>query len=124
MPSCFDQDTKSGQTLTAGEAEERKVIVAQLGVFRDTLTGRDMLISQAVEQGLIEIEYEGGPPVPEIESSAYAVRAVLDKKRKRMIPFKEAVRKKIIDQETGNYTDTTNGSTMPIGEQWSTQSTL
>ena len=75
-----------------------------------------MLISNAVEQGLVEIEYEGGPPVPEVESCAYAVRAVLDKKRKRMIPFKEAVEKKIIDQDTGAYTDTSSSESMPIGQ--------
>jgi len=47
-------------------------------------TQKRMLIPEAAEMGLMEIEYLGDPPgEPEVISKIYAVRAVVDRRLKK-----------------------------------------
>ena len=66
--------------------------------------------------GLAEIEYTGPPPEPEVICRTYAVRAVVDRGRRKIITFQQAVARGIIDKDSGAYRDTANGVTMYVGD--------
>ena len=50
-----------------------------------------------------------------MESSSYAVRAVMDRRTNRTLSFHDAVSRGIIDRDTGAYHDTKTGKSMLIG---------
>jgi len=53
---------------------------------------------------------------PEVESKTYAVRAVVDRRQKKTLTFHEAVRRGIIDRDTGAFRDTLTGEQMYVGD--------
>ena len=44
-----------------------------------------MLVSEAIEKGLMDVEYQGEAPPPEVISKQYAVRGVVDRRLKKVI---------------------------------------
>jgi len=80
-------------------------------------TQKRMLIPEAAEMGLMEIEYLGDPPgEPEVISKIYAVRAVVDRRLKKTVTFQDAIRAGIIDKESGAYRDNLTGEKMYVGD--------
>jgi len=59
-------------------------------------------------------EYTGDEP--ETVSKTYAVHAVVDRRQKKTVTFHEAVRRAIIDRESGSFRDTLTGDKMYVGD--------
>lgn len=109
-------DTRSGQDLDAVAAAAAGVLDDRHGSYIDRKTGRRYLIAEASEAGLVKIEYTGPEPEPEVVAKTYAVRAVVDRRQKKTVTFHEAVRRGIIDRESGAYKDTLTGDKMYVGD--------
>ena len=74
-----------------------------------------MLITDAIDAGHIKVEYEEGGE-SETVTKTYAVRAVVDRRNKTTVTFQEAVRRGILNKDTGAYHDTLTGDTMYVGD--------
>ena len=59
------------------QAQRRGLIDEQTGSFFNTATGRRMTIDEAIDVGLIFIEFES-ESLPQTETKTYAVSAVVD----------------------------------------------
>ena len=55
-----------------------------------------MTLTEAIDQGFVKVEYSAQTSLPEIVTNSYAVRAVVDRRRKMIITFQEAVQRGII----------------------------
>lgn len=109
-------DTRTGKEMTHAEAVERNVIDEGHGTYLNRQTGRKMLIAEAIELGLVSVEYSGDVPSPDVISTTYAVRGVLDRARQKVVTFLDAMRRDIVDRETGTYRDTLTGQRMYVGD--------
>ena len=109
-------DTKSGERLTQQEAAKRGILHESRGIYVNRATGERMLIVDAIERSLVDVDYVGDVPEPEVISNTYAVRAVVDLRLKKVITFGEAVRRGIIDKDSGSYRNTLTGESMYVGD--------
>lgn len=126
-------DTRTGKEMTREEAVERNIIDEGQGTYLNRQTGRKMLIAEAVQLGLVSggVECpaaatgatEGGdvPPSssscpPDVISQTYAVHGVVDRARQKVVSFVDALRRDVVDRETGTYRDTLTGQRMDVGE--------
>jgi len=110
------RDTVTGLDVSSEEAAKLDILVESRGVFRDRKNGRQMLVAEAIDKKLVEVEYYGDATEPEVVSKTYAVRGVLDRKANDTIPFQEAVKRGIINKETGAYKDTLSREEMYVGD--------
>lgn len=110
------KDTLTNEDLTQEEAMSRDILDEQQGFYKDRVTGRKLMIAEAVDNGWMTVEFCGDDPEPEIISKTYAVRAVVDRRMKKTVTFHEAVRRGIIDKESGAYRDTLNNEKMYVGD--------
>lgn len=110
------RDTQTGADLTQPDAVKAGIIDERHGTYLDRKSGKRSLITEAAESDLVKIEYTGPAPEPEVISKTYAVRAVVDRRLKKTVTFHEAVRRGVIDRETGAYKDTLTGDTMYVGD--------
>ncbi len=110
------QDTMTGEMLSKNTAKSQGLLDEDRGTFTNRSTGARMLISEAIAAGFIEVEYVGEAPPPEEVSKTYAVRAVVDTRWKRTVTFSEAVRRGIIDKDSGAFKDTVTGDKMYVGD--------
>lgn len=117
-------DTRSGDRVDADEARRREAIDEAAGYFVDLATGDRYPLDEAIERGWVFAQYDDDgptaaagadagesppPPPPQFETKTYAVSAVVDQVLKRPVPFVEAIRKGLIDRETGNYINNATG---------------
>ena len=110
------KDTGNDQWLPKEQAVRKNLLDEKHGVFISRKSGREMMIMTAVDRGLVEVEFIGEAEPPEVISQTYAVRAVVDTRYKRVITFADAVRRGIIDKESGAFKDTATGDTMYVGD--------
>ena len=110
------KDSVTKEDLTPEEAHKRSLLDDQQGSYVDRLTGRRLMIAEAVEKGLMTVDFCGDQPEPEVISKTYAVRAVVDRRQKKTITFHEAVRRGIIDKESGAFKDTITNEKMYVGD--------
>lgn len=110
------KDTKTDEELTPDEATKRGILKEAQGLYVDSKTGNKVLITEAADAGLVKVEYFGEQPVAQVVSTTYAVRAVVDRKEKKTVTFSEAVKRGIIEKDTGNYVDTETGEKMYVGD--------
>jgi hypothetical protein len=111
------RDTARNEDLSQEDAVKRSILDERRGTFTDRKTAKRMLISEAADAGLMNIEYLGDPPgEPEVISKIYAVRAVVDRRQKKTITFHDAIRAGIIDKESGAYRDNLTGEKMYVGD--------
>lgn len=113
----FVLDTRTGQEMTREEAVERNIIAEGHGTYLNRQTGRKMLIVEAIELGLISVEYSGDVlSPPDIISNTYAVHGVVDRARQKVVTFLDAMQRGIVDREAGTYQDTLTGQRMYVGD--------
>lgn len=110
------QDTAHGDEVSQEEAERRRILAIDLGLYKCSRTGREYRIPEAADEGLIELEYTAPQPEPEVIRQSYAVRAAVDRKNKKIISFHDAVVRGIINKESGAFKDTSTGGSMYIGD--------
>ena len=110
------RDTLRDEWIDPDTASEKRLLDEKNGIFFSRKSGREMLLSEAIEKNLVEVEYIGESKPAEVVSQAYAVRAVVDRRHKRTITFNEALRRGIIDKDSGAYKDTLTGDSMYVGD--------
>jgi len=110
------KDPQSGADLTPEEAVKKGLLDDRHGSFYDRRAGKRLLVTEAADAGLIKIEFTADAVEPEVVSKTYAVRAVVDRRQKKTVTFHEAVRRGIIDRDSGAYKDTLTGDTMYVGD--------
>lgn len=110
------KDTKTDEELTPDEATKRGILKEAEGLYLDGKTGEKRLITEAADAGLVKVEYIGEQPEAEVISTTYAVRAVVDRKEKKTVTFSEAVKRGIIEKDTGNFVDTETGEKLYVGD--------
>ena len=103
----------TGEELSLMEARMTGILLG--GTFKDTSNGEVMTLDVAIKKGLVRVadDGEGGEEDIEVgtfvgdedEELAYVVKEVYDKKEQEFVSLLEAVRRKLIDTETGCYVD-------------------
>lgn len=115
-------DALTAERVSLTEAKRRGLLDEDATVYTLNTTGEDIPMQDAVDSGWVLVEYD-----PEEEASAatsaageehefqtktYAVRAVVDQRLKKRVPFLEAVQRKLVDRESGNYYNNLTGETV------------
>ena len=107
-------DPQSGRKLSKHEAVQSGVLDDHRGIYKEGT--REVLMAEAIQRGHIEVEYQGEAPKSAVVSETYAVRAVVDTRRRVTVTFSEAVRLGIINKETGAFHNTLSGDDMYVGD--------
>lgn len=111
-------DALTAERVSMTEAKRRGLLDEDATVYTLNTTGEDIPMQDAVDSGWVLVEYD-----PEEEASAageeheyqtktYAIRAVVDQRLKKRVPFLEAVQRKLVDKESGNYYNNLTGETV------------
>ncbi|KAL5004143.1 hypothetical protein ScPMuIL_017599 [Solemya velum] len=104
------------EELEIGEAIDRGILDTHNSTYK-TEKGDLLSIIDAIHSGLILVEFEGDRVgKPEVVQKTYAVSGVVDQRRKKKVPFSEAVRFGLLDKATGNYINNDTGETVPVTE--------
>ena len=85
------KNTATGADLSVTEAVRLGFLDDRHQIYTDPDTRRRCPVPEAADAGLVKIEYTGATPEPEVETKTYAVRAVVDRRHKKMVTFQEAV---------------------------------
>lgn len=109
-------DAGNGEKVTYEEALHRGVISEDSTSFYNTSNGQDLSLDDAVELGWVLVEYDPHAEQPTYETKTYAVNAVVDQRLKKKVPFFEAVRRGLIEKDTGNYVNNTTGERIYVVE--------
>lgn len=96
-------DPSTGEKVDLDEAVKRGLLDTAAGYFNITTSKEQIPMVDAIESGWVQAKYETESGEPEYETKTYAVNSVVDQRLKKKVPFHEAVRKGLIDRETGNY---------------------
>ncbi|CAH1781428.1 unnamed protein product [Owenia fusiformis] len=109
-------DMKTEKELTPEQASRRGILNEDEHTFKDTASGKSMSLSEAIEQGCVAVEYGEPEGPPEYETKTYAVRAAVDQRLKKKIPFSMAVTRGVIDRDTGAYVNNVTHESMFAGD--------
>jgi len=104
-------DAMTGERLDVNEARRRGVLNEAEGYYYNERTGLQMVLDDAIDAGWVLAEYDNsaaGGGV-EYETKTYAINAVVDQKLQKPVPFVEAIRRGLIDRDTGNYVNNKTG---------------
>ena len=107
-------DTQHNKQITAAHASAAGILDEGSGTFLDTKSNKIITISDALIENLVTVE-ESRAEEEEIVKT-YAVYAVVDPFKKAKITFNEAVKKGLLDQNTGNYVNKLTGETLYVGD--------
>jgi len=98
-------DAITGLRLNIDEALEKGIIDLDNGIYINRKTRRDMTLSAALQAKLLEVEFDNETKLkqPELVSQVYAVHTVKDQMRQEEVGFSVAIKRGILDQNTGSY---------------------
>ncbi|XP_067948243.1 dystonin-like isoform X2 [Watersipora subatra] len=98
-------DTSTGEMISAEQACRQGILDPDYGTYKDLKKGTIMMIGDAVQRNLVEIEYEvnNNSMVLEEVSKSYLVHAVICQKTQSKLPFHKAVESGIIEKDSGTY---------------------
>lgn len=127
-----------GTEVSLQQAIMLGIIQPDEGVYIDSVTGQKKPIPSAMSEGLIKVMFtstkrvkektssvgiitvkttrEGDGVEPETVIKKYAVRAVVDRRQNKTVTFHDAVRRGIIDRDSGSFRDTLTGDRMYVGD--------
>lgn len=100
-------DATNAEHVDMTEALSRGLIDLDAGEYVNLLNNTRMPLEEAVLDGWVLAEFDDSEPI--YESETYAVISVVDKVMGRAVNFAQAVRRGLIDRETGNYVDNATG---------------
>lgn len=113
-------DALTAERVSLTEAKRRGLLDEDATVYTLNTTGEDIPMQDAVDSGWVLVEYdpeeeEGSAAAAaehEYQTKTYAIRAVVDQRLKKRVPFLEAVQRKLVDKESGNYYNNLTGETV------------
>lgn len=100
-------DATNAEHVDMTEAVRRGLIDVNDGEYVNLLNNTRLPLEEAVLDGWVLAEFDDSEPI--FESETYAVLSVVDKVMGRAVNFAQAVRRGLIDRETGNYVDNSTG---------------
>lgn len=112
-------DATTAERVDLSEAKRRGIVDENATSFIINTSGETIGMDDAVETGWVLVEYESdeGPvEESEVRSRTYAIRAVVDQRLKKRVPFVEAVQRKLVDRDSGNYYNNLTGETVHVLE--------
>ncbi|XP_064638706.1 uncharacterized protein LOC135494548 isoform X2 [Lineus longissimus] len=111
-------NTDTDAKMSVPDAEKAGILNISKQTFRDKEENETMSIADAIEVGLIEVEYEqmDDVPEPEMKIQTYAVHGVIDRKRNRKISYNEAVSHGIVDPDESLYFDSITKEKLFLGD--------
>lgn len=120
ITTVVDPYTKEEMSVPA--AVERGILNVEAGLIRNSRTGTEMTISDAIKQGYVkgsQTSQKSGifadtlPKRYVHEPETVHLKSVYDKDQGRFIPVKQAIQKGIIDEMRGIYVSE-DGTTIPV----------
>ena len=98
-------NAKSGDILTVDEAIRDGILDQKKGSVRDTSNDVELGLSEALDQGFLQVEYDDDAPehTTELVTKTYAIHSVVDQRSHEKVPFAQAVREGLLDRHTGAY---------------------
>lgn len=113
-------DALTAEKVDLAESKRRGLIDEDATHFTVSTTGERIDMQDAVETGWVLVDYddpdESGNGDPEFRTRTYVVRAVVDQRLKKRVPFLEAINRRLIDRESGNYHNNQTGETIHVLE--------
>lgn len=112
-------DATTAERVDLSEAKKRGIVDENATSYIINTSGETISMDDAVETGWVLVEYEsdeGAVEETEVRSRTYAIRAVVDQRLKKRVPFIDAVQRKLVDRETGNYYNNLTGETVHVIE--------
>ncbi|XP_064638980.1 uncharacterized protein LOC135494697 isoform X2 [Lineus longissimus] len=111
----------TGKMLQKDEALAQHILDETCSIYKNPKSGNEMLISEAVNRKLVfaDVDAESGDEEdeePQETSKSYIINAVVDRRLKRRISFKQATLIGLIDRASGAYNDNVTGEKMYVGE--------
>lgn len=107
-------DASTAERVDLAEALRRGLIDETDGHYFNSLTQRTIPAEEAVFDGWILAEFDDTRP--EYEKETYAVISVVDQLLGRAVSFVQAVRRKLIDYDTGSYVDNRTRKKVYMGD--------
>ena len=103
-------DAVTGDSVDIDEAKRRGILDESEGYYLNGQTGEKMILDEAVSGGFILTDHsDESCSKPVLNTRTFAVSGVMDQVLKRHVPFVDAIRKGLIDRDTGNYLDNATG---------------
>lgn len=96
-------DGRTGERIDLEEAKIRGVVDIENDIYNVHYSGEELSIDMAIDGGWILVEYEDNSTEPQWEIKTFAISAVVDQRLKKKVPFYDAVRRGLIEKDTGNY---------------------
>ena len=98
-------DSKAGKTLSVDEAIKARILDQKNGTVQDTLNKVEVGLSEALDQGFLQVVYDDDAPEHTTEhvTKTYAIHGVIDQRTHAKVSFAEAVRIGLLDKSTGSY---------------------
>lgn len=112
-------DALTAEKVDLAEARRRGLVDEDGKHFTVSTTGERIDMQDAIESGWVLVDYddpadENGDP--EFRTRTYVVRAVVDQRLKKRVPFLEAINRRLVDRESGNYHNNLTGETIHVLE--------
>lgn len=102
-------DCNTGKSFGMMQARRKGILDLKTNHYVNLKTKERIPLDDAIEQELVIVDFESENEDPEFETKTYAINYVVDQKRKRKVPFYEAVQMGLINAATGNYVNNITG---------------
>lgn len=104
-------DSQTGHHLSVDQALEKGIIDLERELYVNSRTHSYMSLKAALDAKLIEVEFDEDSEFkePELVSQVYAVYKVKDQLKREEVGFSVAIRRGILDQNTGSYYNNLTG---------------
>lgn len=111
-------DASTERRLTVDEAIAAGILDQTNGTYLNSAENERMSLADAIDSNLLLVEYDKDAEVgePEIVSKTYAIHSVVDQKAKKTVSFSQAIRKGLLDKETGAYYHNVTGEYTYVGD--------
>ena len=111
-------DAKTERRLTVDEAIAAKILDQTNGTYYNGADEYTMSLADAIDSNLLLVEYDKTAEVgePEVVTKTYAIHSVVDQRAKKTVTFSQAIRKGLLDRETGAYYHNITGEYTYVGD--------
>lgn len=108
-------DGRTGEKVDVEEAKARGILDMENDRYVIGFNNEELSVDMAIDGGWILVEYEDDSE-PTWEVKTYAVSAVVDQRLKKKVPFYDAVKRGLIEKDTGNYVNNATGERIYVAE--------
>jgi hypothetical protein len=111
-------DVRTGEEISVLEALQRGLVDPSTGAYTNPLTGEVFTMQQAVDKGLVKasVKSQGSSlftQTPKL-TKTFEVMSVVDPRTQENVSMPEAIRRGLVDPQTGMYIDVATGQKIPL----------